>query len=110
MFSLIRFDLIDNLITGQGVVQETLAFSAVPHFNVGGSLHLIINNQVGYTTPADRARSSRYSSDVGKMIGAPVIHVNGADPDSVVRAARLAWNFKERFRRDVFVDVLCYRR
>jgi probable 2-oxoglutarate dehydrogenase E1 component DHKTD1 len=95
---------------GQGVVQETLAFSQVPHFNVGGSLHLIVNNQVGYTTPADRGRSSRYCSDVAKSIGVPVIHVNGGDPEAVVRAARLAWNYRKTFQRDIFVDVLCYRR
>jgi probable 2-oxoglutarate dehydrogenase E1 component DHKTD1 len=91
-------------------VQETLAFSQVPHFNVGGSLHLIVNNQVGYTTPADRGRSSRYCSDIAKSIGVPVIHVNGGDPEAVVRAARLAWNYRKTFRRDIFVDLLCYRR
>jgi len=95
---------------GQGVVQETLAFSQVPHFNVGGSLHLIVNNQVGYTTPAERGRSSRYCSDIAKSIGVPVIHVNGSDPEAVVRAARLAWNYRKTFQRDIFVDVLCYRR
>ncbi|KAI9563198.1 hypothetical protein GHT06_010655 [Daphnia sinensis] len=100
----------DAAISGQGVVQETLAFSQVPHFTVGGSLHLIVNNQVGYTTPADRGRSSRYCSDIAKSIGVPIIHVNGADPEAVVRAARLAWNYRKKFRRDVFVDVLCYRR
>ena len=100
----------DAAVAGQGIVQETLSFSTVPHFNVGGSLHLVVNNQVGYTTPAERGRSSRYCSDAAKSIGVPVIHVNGADPDSVVRAARLAWNYRQRFRRDVFVDVFCYRR
>nr|CAH0103087.1 unnamed protein product [Daphnia galeata] len=100
----------DAAVSGQGIVQETLAFSQVPHFNVGGSLHLVVNNQVGYTTPADRGRSSRYCSDIAKSIGVPVIHVNGGDPEAVVRAARLAWNYRKTFKRDVFVDVLCYRR
>lgn len=99
-----------DVMLGQGVVQETLSFSQVPHFNVGGSLHLVVNNQVGYTTPSDRGRSSRYCSDVAKAIGVPVIHVNGGDPEAVVRAARLAWNYRQTFRRDIFVDVLCYRR
>ena len=92
------------------MVQETLAFSQVPHFSVGGSLHLVVNNQVGYTTPAERGRSSRYCTDVAKSIGAPVIHVNGDDPESVVRAARLAWDYRKTFHRDIFVDVLCFRR
>lgn len=92
------------------MIQETLSFSQVPHFNIGGSLHLIVNNQVGYTTPAERGRSSRYCSDVAKSVGVPVIHVNGSDPEAVVRAARLAWSYRQTFRRDVFVDVLCYRK
>ena len=91
-------------------MQETLTFSKVPHFDVGGSLHLVVNNQVGYTTPSDRARSSRYCSDAAKLIGAPVIHVNSSDPEAVVRAARLAWNYRQTFGRDIFVDVHCYRR
>lgn len=99
-----------KLFLGQGIVQETLSFSQVPHFDVGGSLHLVVNNQVGYTTPSDRARSSRYCSDVAKSIGIPVIHVNGSDPEAVVRAARLSWNYRQTFGRDVFVDVHCYRR
>ena len=82
----------------------------MPHFSVGGSLHLIVNNQVGYTTPSDRGRSSRYCSDIAKAIGVPVIHVNGNDPEAVIRAARLAWSYKQTFHRDVFVDVLCFRR
>ena len=100
----------DAAVSGQGVVQETLAFSQVPHFNVGGSLHLVVNNQVGYTTPCDRARSSRYCSDVAKTIGVPAIHVNGDDPEAVVRAARLAWNYRKTFHRDIFVDVICFRK
>jgi len=100
----------DAAVSGQGVVQETLSFSQVPHFNVGGSLHLVVNNQVGYTTPAERGRSSRYCSDAAKSIGSPILHVNGEDPEAVVRAARFAWNYRKQFRRDVFVDVICYRR
>lgn len=71
----------DAAFTGQGVNQECLELSRVPHFEIGGTLHLIVNNQVGFTTPAERGRSSRYCSDVGKMVGAPVIHVNGDYPE-----------------------------
>lgn len=71
----------DAALAGQGINQETLGFAYVPHYRVGGSLHLVVNNQVGYTTPAERAKSSRYNSDVAKMIGAPVIHVNGDYPE-----------------------------
>jgi probable 2-oxoglutarate dehydrogenase E1 component DHKTD1 len=74
----------DAALCGQGINQETLGFAYVPHFRVGGSIHLVINNQLGYTTPADRAKSSRYTTDIAKMIGAPVIHVNGDCPEVVI--------------------------
>lgn len=73
----------DAAFSGQGLNQEMLAFTRVPHFNVGGSVHLVVNNQLGFTTPSDRGRSSRYSSDLAKMIDAPVIHVNGDCPEAV---------------------------
>ncbi|KAG0711627.1 putative OGDH E1 component DHKTD1, mitochondrial [Chionoecetes opilio] len=100
----------DAALGGQGVIQETLAFSAVPHFEIGGALHISINNQIGYTTPGERTRSSQYCTDVAKMCSLPVIHVNGDQPEAVVKAARLAVQYQRKFRRDVFVDLLCWRR
>ena len=100
----------DAALAGQGINQETLQLANVPHYSVGGSLHLVINNQVGFTTPGDRGRSSRHCTDIAKQIGAPVIHVNGDWPEDVVRATRLALNYRQKFRKDVFVNLICYRR
>ncbi|OXB77727.1 UNVERIFIED_CONTAM: hypothetical protein H355_011991 [Colinus virginianus] len=99
----------DGAFSGQGIVPETLTLSNLPHFRVGGSIHLIVNNQLGYTTPPERGRSSLYCSDIGKIVGCGVIHVNGDDPEEVVRATRLAVEYQRQFRRDVIVDLLCYR-
>ncbi|KAM6937212.1 2-oxoadipate dehydrogenase complex component E1 [Xenentodon cancila] len=99
----------DGSFTGQGIVPETLTLSNLPHYRVGGSIHLIVNNQVGYTTPSDRGRSSLYCSDVGKMVNCAVIHVNGDDAEEVLRAARLAVDYQRHFRKDVIVDLICYR-
>ncbi|KAM4746828.1 2-oxoadipate dehydrogenase complex component E1 [Rhinophrynus dorsalis] len=99
----------DASFSGQGIVPETFTLSNLPHYRVGGSIHLIVNNQLGYTTPSDRGRSSLYSSDVGKIVGCAVIHVNGDDPEEVVRATRLAVEYQRRFRKDVIIDLLCYR-
>ncbi|XP_051916561.1 2-oxoadipate dehydrogenase complex component E1-like isoform X2 [Hippocampus zosterae] len=99
----------DGSFPGQGIVPETLTLSKLPHYRVGGSIHLIVNNQVGYTTPSDRGRSSLYCSDVGKMVNCAVIHVNGDDAEEVARATRLAVDYQRRFRRDVIVDLVCYR-
>ncbi|XP_060114514.1 2-oxoadipate dehydrogenase complex component E1 [Heteronotia binoei] len=99
----------DASFSGQGIVPETFTLSNVPHFRVGGSIHLIVNNQLGYTTPAERGRSSLYCSDIGKMVGCAIIHVNGDDPEEVIRAARLAVEYQRHFRKDVIVDLLCYR-
>ncbi|XP_077194045.1 2-oxoadipate dehydrogenase complex component E1 isoform X1 [Paroedura picta] len=99
----------DASFSGQGIVPETFTLSNVPHFRVGGSIHLIVNNQLGYTTPAERGRSSLYCSDIGKTVGCAIIHVNGDDPEEVIRAARLAVEYQRRFRKDVIVDLLCYR-
>lgn len=99
----------DGSFTGQGIVPETLTLSNLPHYRVGGSIHLIVNNQVGYTTPSERGRSSLYCSDVGKMVNCAVIHVNGDDAEEVLRATRLAVEYQRKFRRDVIVDLLCYR-
>ncbi|XP_078039369.1 putative 2-oxoadipate dehydrogenase complex component E1 homolog [Augochlora pura] len=100
----------DAAYAGQGVNQECLALSQAPHFEIGGSIHLVLNNQLGFTTPASRGRSSRYCTDLAKMISAPVIHVNGDDPEMVVRATRLAFKYQRTFRKDVFVDLNCFRR
>ncbi|XP_043980964.1 probable 2-oxoglutarate dehydrogenase E1 component DHKTD1, mitochondrial [Gambusia affinis] len=99
----------DGSFTGQGIVPETLTLSKLPHYRVGGSIHLIVNNQVGYTTPSDRGRSSLYCSDVGKMVNCAVIHVNGDDAEEVLRAARLAVDYQRQFRGDVILDLICYR-
>ncbi|XP_054014443.1 probable 2-oxoglutarate dehydrogenase E1 component DHKTD1 homolog, mitochondrial [Hylaeus anthracinus] len=100
----------DAAYAGQGVNQECLALSAVPHFEIGGTVHLVINNQLGFTTPPSRGRSSRYCTDLAKMISAPVLHVNGDDPEMVVRATRIAFEYQRRFRKDVFIDLNCFRR
>ncbi|XP_063164221.1 2-oxoadipate dehydrogenase complex component E1 [Candoia aspera] len=99
----------DASFSGQGIVPETFTLSNLPHFRIGGSIHLIVNNQLGYTTPAERGRSSLYCSDIGKIVGSAVIHVNGDDPEEVIRAARLAVEYQRHFRKDVIVDLLCYR-
>ncbi|XP_053174624.1 2-oxoadipate dehydrogenase complex component E1 [Scomber japonicus] len=99
----------DGSFTGQGIVPETLTLSNLPHYRVGGSIHLIVNNQVGYTTPSERGRSSLYCSDVGKMVNCAVIHVNGDDAEEVLRATRLAVEYQRKFRKDVILDLICYR-
>ncbi|KAM3926433.1 2-oxoadipate dehydrogenase complex component E1 isoform 2-T2 [Leptodactylus fuscus] len=100
----------DASFSGQGIVAETFTLSNLPHYRVGGSIHLIVNNQLGYTTPSDRGRSSLYSSDIGKIVGCAVIHVNGDYPEEVLRATRLAVEYQRLFRKDVIVDLLCYRK
>ncbi|KAG8012767.1 putative 2-oxoglutarate dehydrogenase E1 component DHKTD1 [Nibea albiflora] len=99
----------DGSFTGQGIVPETLTLSNLPHYRVGGSIHLIVNNQVGYTTPSERGRSSLYCSDVGKMVNCAAIHVNGDDAEEVLRATRLAVEYQRLFRKDVILDLICYR-
>ncbi|XP_034113046.1 probable 2-oxoglutarate dehydrogenase E1 component DHKTD1 homolog, mitochondrial isoform X1 [Drosophila albomicans] len=100
----------DAAFAGQGINQECLNMAYVPHFEVGGSVHLIVNNQVGFTTPADRGRSSAYSSDLAKSIQAPVFHVNGDDPEAVARITNLAFRYQREFRKDIFIDMNCFRR
>ncbi|XP_076267795.1 putative 2-oxoadipate dehydrogenase complex component E1 homolog [Rhynchophorus ferrugineus] len=100
----------DAALTGQGINQECLELSGVPHFEIGGTVHLVVNNQVGFTTPADRGRSSRYCTDLAKIVSAPVIHVNGDHPEEVLKATRLACNYQRRFRKDVFINMNCFRK
>ncbi len=100
----------DAAFAGQGVVVETLNMAALKGYRTGGTVHVIINNQVGFTTGPENSRSTRYCTDIAKGFQVPIFHVNGDDPEACVRAARLAFEYREAFGRDVIVDMICYRR
>jgi len=100
----------DAAFAGQGLVAETLCLSELKGYTTGGTIHFIVNNQIGFTTSPSFSRSSPYPSDVAKMVQAPIFHVNGDDPEAVVHVARIATEFRQEFRRDVVIDMFCYRR
>ena len=100
----------DAAFAGEGVVQESLNMSRLSGYATGGTLHVIVDNQIGFTTPPQQGRSTIYASDVAKMLQVPIFHVNGEHPEAVAQVVDLAMDFRERFHRDVVIDMFCYRR
>ena len=97
-------------MAGQGVVSEVFNFSKLPRYRTGGTIHVVVNNQIGFTTDATEARSSLYCTDVAKVIEAPIFHVNGNDPLAVAMVAELALAYRQKFSEDVVIDINCYRK
>lgn len=100
----------DAAFAGQGIVQEVLNMSELPGYQVGGTIHIVVNNQIGFTTPPESARSCLYATDVAKMLQVPILHVNGEHPEAVAQAIELAMEFRRQFHKDVVIDMWCYRR
>ena len=100
----------DAAFSGEGVVQESLNLSQLPGYACGGTVHIVVNNQIGFTTPPEQGRSSTYATDVAKMLQIPIFHVNGQDPEAVAQVVDLALDFRQTYRRDVVIDMYCYRR
>src|SRR6201999_3682513 len=100
----------DAAFAGQGVVAETLNLAKLRGYRTGGTVHVVVNNQVGFTTSPSSSRSSIYCTDIARMIAAPIFHVNGDDPEACVRVAKLAVEYRREFNKDVVIDMVCYRR
>src|SRR5690606_22174061 len=100
----------DAAFAGEGVVQEILNMSELPGYTVGGTIHVIVNNQIGFTTPPEQGRSSIYASGIGKMLQIPIFHVNGEDPEAVAQVIRVGMDFRNTFKRDVVIDMYGYRK
>ncbi len=100
----------DAAFAGEGIVQESLNLSQLDPYHIGGAFHVVVNNQIGFTTPPESSRSNTYCTDVAKMLQAPIFHVNGEQPEAVAQVVNVALDFRERYRRDVIVDLYCYRR
>ena len=100
----------DAAFAGEGIIQETLNLSQLPGYHVGGTFHVVVNNQVGFTTGPEEARSNTYATDVAKMLQVPILHVNGEDPEAVAQVVEVALDFRQEFQRDVVIDMYCYRR
>ncbi|CAF0933708.1 unnamed protein product [Adineta steineri] len=100
----------DASFAGQGIIPETFQLSHLPHYSIGGSIHLVTNNQIGYTTPQHLARSSRYCTDFAKVVNCPIIHVNGQCPQEIAQAVQLSCEYRDLFRKDIVVDLVCFRK
>ena len=100
----------DAAFAGQGVVAETLNLSQLDGYSTGGTIHLVINNQIGFTTLPEDSRSTAYATDIARSVQAPIFHVNGDDPEAAIRVVRLAFDYRQQFKRDVVIDMICYRR